>query len=57
MVARAMTVAIGIDSCKRGWFYFRFEDGVGTFGAAEKVADILTREPQTVQRTGHDTGK
>lgn len=40
-----MTVAIGIDSCKRGWFYFRFRDGVGTFGAAEKVADILAGEP------------
>jgi predicted RNase H-like nuclease len=37
-----MTIAIGIDGCKRGWFFFRFEDGVGTFGMSASLADILT---------------
>ena len=42
---RTMTVAIGIDSCKRGWFFFRFEAGVGTFCAAGSVAEILAGQP------------
>jgi predicted RNase H-like nuclease len=40
-----MTVAIGIDGCKNGWFYFRFADGVTTYGVAERLADILADEP------------
>jgi len=40
-----MTVAIGIDACKDGWFYFRFEDGVGTFGVAPTIAAILDGMP------------
>jgi len=40
-----MTVAIGIDGCKTGWFYFRFEDGVGTFGVAASIGEILDRAP------------
>ncbi len=40
-----MTVAIGIDGCKAGWFFFRFEDGVGTFGVAASVAEILDAAP------------
>ncbi|MBT8442789.1 MAG: DUF429 domain-containing protein [Gammaproteobacteria bacterium] len=40
-----MTVAIGIDGCKDGWFYFRFEDGVGTFGVAATIAEILDGMP------------
>ena len=40
-----MTVAIGIDGCKSGWFFFRFEDGVGRFGAAATIAEILDNEP------------
>lgn len=40
-----MTVAIGIDGCKAGWFFFRFEDGVGTFGAAASIGAILDDAP------------
>ncbi len=40
-----VTVAIGIDGCKAGWFFFRFEDGVGTFGVAASVAEILDAAP------------
>jgi predicted RNase H-like nuclease len=40
-----MTVAIGIDGCKDGWFYFRFEDGVGTFGVAASIGEILDDMP------------
>jgi predicted RNase H-like nuclease len=39
-----MTVAIGIDGCKSGWFYFRFDGGAATFGAAATVAEILADE-------------
>ncbi len=40
-----MTIAIGIDGCKRGWFFFRFDGGLCTFGAAQTVAKILAGEP------------
>ena len=40
-----MTVAIGIDGCKDGWFFFRFEDGVGTFGVAANIGEMLDDEP------------
>ena len=40
-----MTVAIGIDGCKGGWFFFRFEDGIGTFGAAASIGEILDVAP------------
>jgi len=40
-----MTVAIGIDGCKDGWFYFRFEDDIGTFGVAATIGEILDAAP------------
>jgi predicted RNase H-like nuclease len=40
-----MTVAIGIDGCKDGWFFFRFEDGVGRFGVAATISEILDGAP------------
>lgn len=36
-----MSIAIGIDGCKAGWFYFRFDDEAISFGVAKKLADIL----------------
>jgi predicted RNase H-like nuclease len=39
-----MTVAIGIDGCKGGWFYFRFERGAAVFGIAKTVSEILADE-------------
>jgi predicted RNase H-like nuclease len=40
-----MTVAIGIDGCKEGWFWFRFDGDAGRFGAADSIAEILDRAP------------
>jgi len=40
-----MTVSIGIDGCKDGWFFFRFEDGVGRFGVAATIAEIMDNAP------------
>ena len=40
-----MTVAIGIDGCKNGWFFFRFDGEVGTFGVTKTVAGILDNLP------------
>ena len=40
-----MTVAIGVDGCKGGWFFFRFEDGVGMFGIAATIGAILDDAP------------
>lgn len=37
-----MAIAIGIDGCKGGWFYFLFDDGVWKFGVEETVTDILS---------------
>jgi predicted RNase H-like nuclease len=39
-----MTVAMGVDGCKNGWFYFRFDRGTATFGVAATMAEILTDE-------------
>lgn len=36
-----MTTAIGIDGCKAGWFYFRFDDEAISFGVTKQLADIL----------------
>jgi predicted RNase H-like nuclease len=36
-----LSIAIGIDGCKAGWFYFRFDDEAISFGVAKKLADIL----------------
>ena len=44
-----MTVAIGIDGCKSGWFYFRFDGAVATFGAVETVDQILVHAPDDAQ--------
>lgn len=41
-----MSIAIGIDGCKGGWFYFCFDDGNWTFGAEESIADILSDVPR-----------
>jgi len=40
-----MVTAIGIDGCRDGWFYFRFDDGVGTFGVADTVAELVADLP------------
>lgn len=37
-----MSIAIGIDGCKGGWFYFRFDDGIWRFGVEETIIDILS---------------
>ena len=39
-----MAVAIGIDGCKSGWFFFRFDGGTATFGVSRTVAEILADE-------------
>lgn len=44
-----MAIAIGIDGCKRGWFYFCCDDGVWSFGAEESIADILSAVPGDAQ--------
>lgn len=38
-------VAIGIDGCADGWFYFRFDGDLVTFGVHDRVADIVAAEP------------
>ncbi len=40
-----MTTAVGIDGCKSGWFYFRFDDELATFGVVDHVADLLDSLP------------
>jgi predicted RNase H-like nuclease len=40
-----MATALGIDGCRDGWFYFRFDDGVGTFGVADSVAELVADLP------------
>jgi len=40
-----MATALGIDGCRDGWFYFRFDDGVGTFGVADSVAELVAELP------------
>jgi predicted RNase H-like nuclease len=36
-----VAVAIGIDGCKRGWFYFRYDNFGATFGVVAELADVL----------------
>ena len=40
-----MAIAIGIDGCKGGWFFFHFDDGIWTFGVEETILDILSDVP------------
>lgn len=40
-----MSIAIGIDGCKGGWFYFCSDDGAWTFGVETTIADILSDVP------------
>ncbi len=40
-----MTTAVGIDGCKSGWFYFRFDDELATFGVVDHLADMLDSLP------------
>jgi predicted RNase H-like nuclease len=37
-----MSIAIGIDGCKGGWFFFCSDDGAWRFGVEESIADILS---------------
>lgn len=36
-----MDIAIGIDGCKAGWFYFRFDGEAISYGVAKSLAEIL----------------
>ena len=36
-----MNTAIGIDGCKAGWFYFRFDGEVISYGVTKTLAEIL----------------
>jgi len=40
-----MSIAIGIDGCKGGWFFFCSDDGAWRFGVEESIADILSDIP------------
>ena len=40
-----MTTAVGIDGCKSGWFYFRFDDELATFGVVDQLAELLDTLP------------
>lgn len=40
-----MASALGIDGCPEGWFYFRFDAGIGTFGVVESVQELLADFP------------
>lgn len=40
-----MSCAIGIDGCKRGWFWFRRDDERCTFGVAATVSEVLDDTP------------
>ena len=41
-----MNTAIGIDGCKDGWFWFRFDGDTGTFGVSQAIAPILDGLPR-----------
>ena len=41
-----MAAALGIDGCRDGWFWFRFDHGVGTFGVADTVAALVAELPE-----------
>jgi predicted RNase H-like nuclease len=36
-----LSIAIGIDGCKAGWFYFRCDDEAISYGVAKTLAEIL----------------
>jgi predicted RNase H-like nuclease len=36
-----MKIAIGVDGCKAGWFFFRFQGSSITFGVTETIAEII----------------
>jgi predicted RNase H-like nuclease len=40
-----MQTAIGIDGCKDGWFFFRFDADTATFGVSPTLAPILEDLP------------
>lgn len=40
-----MHTAIGIDGCKSGWLYFRFDGDTATFGVSPTIAAILADLP------------
>lgn len=42
-----MHTAIGIDGCKAGWIYFRFDGDTGTFGVSATLDPILDGLPET----------
>ena len=42
-----MHTAIGIDGCKGGWLYFRFDGDTGTFGVSPTLEPILAGLPET----------
>jgi predicted RNase H-like nuclease len=35
-----MAIAVGLDGCRSGWFYFRFEQETATFGVLPGIADV-----------------
>jgi predicted RNase H-like nuclease len=37
--------AIGIDGCKEGWFYFRFDGDTGTFGVSPELSLLVDDLP------------
>ncbi|UCG73207.1 MAG: DUF429 domain-containing protein [Chromatiales bacterium] len=40
-----MQTAIGIDGCRDGWFYFRFDGETATFGFSPTIAGIVDNLP------------
>jgi len=36
-----MPIAVGVDSCKAGWFFFRFDGPDISFGVVESVGELL----------------
>ena len=40
-----MRVALGIDGCRDGWFYFRFDDERATFGVSPTLESLLADLP------------
>ena len=42
-------IAVGIDGCKGGWFFFRIEHGKVTFGASSRISPILSSVPSTAR--------
>lgn len=40
-----MRVALGIDGCRQGWFYFRFAGETATFGASSTLEPLIEELP------------